>query len=187
MQKEIHLSSQQYFDCVMMFFLAYMVIELPAGILLRYCHPRYVFAGALISFGVFAALLSVSNYAGVMVLRVLIGLGEAFVNNGFIYISLWYRPSELSLRTGAIYCMTPVAGAVSGLLAYGVGKDLPGVYGLSAWKWLFIVEGASTIGFGLVVLMLLPGLPETVAEKGTFLFKHQQERQIIMQRAKASE
>jgi MFS family permease len=78
-----------------------MLLELPAGLSLRYIHPRYVFSAALISFGIFAACLSaVDGYAGLMVLRVLIGLGEVFVNNAFIYISLWYRPKELALRTG---------------------------------------------------------------------------------------
>ena len=79
-----------------------MLLELPAGLSLRYIHPRYVFSTALISFGTFAACLSVvDGYAGLMVLRVLTGLGEVFVNCGFIYISLWYRPSELALRTGS--------------------------------------------------------------------------------------
>ena len=82
--------------------------------------------------------------------------------------------------------MTPVAGAVSGLLAYGVGKNMDGTHETPAWKWLFIIEGSATIGFGLIVLLLLPGLPETVAEKGTFLFRHEDERQLILKRLRAS-
>ncbi len=82
--------------------LGYMLLELPAGLSLRYIHPKYIFSGALICFGIFSACMAaVDGYAGVMVLRVLTGLAEVFVNNGFIYISLWYRPSELSLRTGS--------------------------------------------------------------------------------------
>lgn len=85
----------------MMFYLGYMIIELPAGLLIRYVHPRYCFSGALIGFGVFAMLMTVAGgYAGIMVLRVLIGLGEALVNNAWIFISLWYRPNELSRRSG---------------------------------------------------------------------------------------
>ena len=81
--------------------IGYMVLELPAGLLLRYVRPRYVFGAALIGFGTFAACFAATtSYAGVMILRVLVGLGEVFVNNGFIYISLWYKPTELSLRTG---------------------------------------------------------------------------------------
>lgn len=78
-----------------------MVIELPAGMLMKVLHPRYVIGGNAILFGVFACAMSAAkSYAPVMVLRVLIGLSEAFVNNAYLYISLWYRPDELALRTG---------------------------------------------------------------------------------------
>lgn len=81
-----------------------MVIELPAGMALRYIHPRYVFASSLVIFGICATCLAASrNYAAVMVLRLLIGLGEAFINNSWIFISLWYKPQELSLRAGKPY------------------------------------------------------------------------------------
>lgn len=80
-----------------------MVIELPAGLLMRVIHPRYVIGVPAILFGVFAcAMVAAKSYAAVMVLRVLIGLGEAFLNNAYLYISLWYRPEELSLRTGEL-------------------------------------------------------------------------------------
>lgn len=78
-----------------------MIIELPAGLLMKVVHPRYVIGINAILFGVFACSMSAAkSYATVMVLRVLIGLSEAFVNNAYLYISLWYRPDELSLRTG---------------------------------------------------------------------------------------
>lgn len=102
MQADVGLSAQQYLNCVMMFYLGYMLIELPAGMALRYVHPRYCFAGALFAFGAFAALLSISGYAGIMVLRLLIGLAEVFITNSFIYISLWYRHDEMAKRTGEL-------------------------------------------------------------------------------------
>lgn len=102
MQKDLHLSSQQYLNCVMMFFFGYMIIELPAGMALRYAHPRYVFAAALTLFGLFSTLFCVSGYGGVLALRFFIGLAEAVVNNAWIYISLWYMPNEMAMRTGML-------------------------------------------------------------------------------------
>ena len=125
MEEDLNLSDQQFLNVIMMFCtstpsiicktlmeidLGYMLLELPAALSLRYIHPRYVFSGALICFGVLSACLSVANgYAGLMILRVLIGLGEVFIQCGFIYISLWYRPSELSLRAGR-YSLTQQLG-----------------------------------------------------------------------------
>lgn len=86
-----------------------------------------------------------------------------------------------------IYVMTPVAGAVSGLLAYGVGQGMEGTHGIPAWKWLFIIEGVATVGFGFIVILLLPGIPENTAKTGSWLFPSQEERHIILLRSRASE
>lgn len=78
-----------------------MTVELVAGLLLRIFHSRYTIGAAAILFGVFAcAMAAAKSYAPVIVLRLLIGLAEAFINNAYLYISLWYKPDELSLRTG---------------------------------------------------------------------------------------
>jgi MFS family permease len=81
-----------------------MLIELPAAMSLRYFQPRYVFGLALIAFGIFAAVIPPArSYGAIMALRVLIGLGEAFTTNAFIFVSLWYKPEELATRIGETY------------------------------------------------------------------------------------
>lgn len=42
-----------------------------------------------------------------------------------------------------------MAGAFSGLLAYGIGF-MGGVGGYSAWRWIFILEGIVTILVGVI-------------------------------------
>jgi MFS family permease len=176
-----------------------MIIEFPAGLLLRRYHPRYVIGLGAIFFGIFATTVAAAkSYAAVMILRVLLGLAEAFANNAYLYISFWYKAEELSTRTGmltmffsqartnihlaAIYGMTPVAGAVSGLIAYGVQKHLDQSLGYAAWQWLFIIEGGTSIFFALFIIALLPALPDTVAERGSVIFKHEDERRLISAR-----
>ena len=88
----------------------------------------------------------------------------------------------LTRGTGLIYCSTPVAGFASGLIAYGVQKHLQHTGGYMAWQWLFIIEGIPTIALGLVVLVLLPSLPDRIAKTGHFLFKDPKEREIMLQR-----
>lgn len=78
--------------------------------------------------------------------------------------------------------MTPVAGAISGVISYGVGKHLDGASGLQSWQWLFIIEGVATCGFALIVLVLMPGMPDLVAEHGSWLFRSETEKQIISRR-----
>ena len=78
-----------------------MVVELPAILSLRVIPPNYVFGLAVVFFGIFSACFSQSkSYAAVIILRLLIGIAEAFVQSGWVFLSLWYRKEELSTRTG---------------------------------------------------------------------------------------
>ena len=48
-------------------------------------------------------------------------------------------------RTALLYSGSLLSGAFSGLIAAGITNGLDGAKGLSAWRWLFIVEGAITV------------------------------------------
>jgi MFS family permease len=107
-----------------------------------YFKPGHQFGLATIVFGLLAtSIAAVKNYGSLIAIRFLLGLSEAFVQVGFVYLSLWYTHSEIALRCALFYVSGPLAGAASGLIAYGVAKDLNGVHGIASWKWLFIVEG----------------------------------------------
>ena len=78
-----------------------MVFELPAALSLRIFRPGWAYGTAVVLFGVFACCLSsVKSYAPVMVIRLFIGLAEAFVQTGWVFLSLWYKHDELATRTG---------------------------------------------------------------------------------------
>lgn len=89
------------------------------------------------------------------------------------------------MAPAAIYGTTPLAGAFSGLIAYRVEKNLQNALGHIAWEWLFIIEGSASIIFALIVVALLPALPDTVAEKGSLFFRHENERKLIALRMAA--
>jgi hypothetical protein len=44
-----------------------------------------------------------------------------------------------------LYSGSLLSGAFSGLIAAGITDGLNGARGLSAWRWLFIIEGALTV------------------------------------------
>ncbi len=57
-------------------------------------------------FGIVTSLISVSgSYAGLMVLRLLLGIGEAVMTTGLLYLNLWYRRDELAWRSGKLNIM----------------------------------------------------------------------------------
>jgi Na+/melibiose symporter-like transporter len=58
--------------------------------------------------------------------------------------------------------MSTLAGAFNGLIAYGIDKDMDGLHGWRAWRWIFLIEGAMPCVAAFCVLFLLPDSPETL-------------------------
>lgn len=54
-----------------------------------------------------------------------------------------------------------IAGAFGNLIAAGILKGLDGTRGISAWRWLYILEGVITMATGIVICLVLPDFPET--------------------------
>jgi sugar phosphate permease len=77
------------------------------------------------------------------------------------YLTFWYRNDERSLRVALILASATLAGAFGGAIAYGVGH-MNGTSGLSAWRWLFILEGIPSCISAFFVWFFLPDYPETV-------------------------
>lgn len=77
------------------------------------------------------------------------------------YLTFWYRTEERSIRVAIILASATLAGAFGGAIAYGVGH-MNQVAGLSAWRWLFILEGIPSCVSSIAVWFFLPDYPETV-------------------------
>ncbi len=75
-----------------------------------------------------------------------------------------------------------MAGLFSGLVAWAVAKDLEGVDGRHAWQWLFLVEGIPTIALGIMVWLLLPGMPDQLIKNPFLTFRNRGERELILRR-----
>lgn len=76
-----------------------MTFMLPGNLALKALGPNRTIAGACVMFGVVVCCLSqAKNYSTVMGLRVLIGIGEAFIQGGGLYLSAWYGRHELATR-----------------------------------------------------------------------------------------
>jgi predicted MFS family arabinose efflux permease len=83
----------------------FFVVDFPIGLAMNAFPAQRVFAVATLTFGPAACLISVAGgFAGLMVLRLILGCGEAVFTMGFLYLSLRYKPEELALRTGDEAC-----------------------------------------------------------------------------------
>ena len=54
-----------------------------------------------------------------------------------------------------------LAGAFGGIVAGAIAKTLDGAHGIAGWRWLFLVEGVSTVGVAFITPFFLLNYPKT--------------------------
>jgi MFS family permease len=80
----------------------------------------------------------VHNLAGLVVTRVFLGMFESGFFPGIcFYLTMWYRRTEYCIRLAIFFSIATMAGAFSGLLAFGIGH-MAGVGGKNSWSWIFM-------------------------------------------------
>jgi len=111
----------------------------------------------------------VQNYAGLLSARLFLGVAEAGLFPGVAYyLTMWYCRHEIQLRQTLFFSAASIAGAFSGLLAFGISK-MDGIGGLEGWRWIFIFEGLLTCVIGIIAFILIVDFPEKAQNTWKFL------------------
>ena len=110
--------------------------------------------------GLTCCMAAINDFEYLVVLRIFVGVFESgFAPGILLIISSWYKRTEQSLRFAIYISAAVLSGAFGGLLAGAISSGLEGVHGIRGWKWLFIVEGAATIGWAIVSAFILLDFP----------------------------
>ncbi|KXT05839.1 hypothetical protein AC578_1101 [Pseudocercospora eumusae] len=159
---ETSMTSLQYTIALMVFLIAYALFEVPSNYMLKRMRPSRWISFLMLSWGAITmGLGGTQNFGSVTAVRFLLGVFEAGLFPGLVYyLTFWYRPEERSIRVALILASATLAGAFGGAIAYGVGH-MNQVSGLSAWRWLFILEGLPSLLSSVFVFFFLPDYPET--------------------------
>ncbi|KAM5454840.1 hypothetical protein MaudCBS49596_002137 [Microsporum audouinii] len=157
----------RYSVVLLVFFVPYFIFELPSNLLLRKVGSATWLAG--ISFAWGTLMLGsgfVHNYASLVVLRLLLGLFEAGLFPGCVYlISCWYMRYEVQTRLAIFYLISVLVGGFSSLLSFGL-IQMEGLAGFHGWRWIFIVEGAMTQVIAIAAYFLIIDFPDKAAKTG---------------------
>ncbi|KAF9886341.1 hypothetical protein FE257_011600 [Aspergillus nanangensis] len=159
--KDLQLGGLQWNTVLSVFFIPYILLEIPSNMVLkRVKRPSFYLGVLILAWGVIMTLTGVvQNFAGLLVTRILLGVFESGFFPGAVYLcSFWYMPKELSTRLACFYCASALSGAFSGLLAAGIAK-MDGVGGYEGWRWIFILEGLVTVMVGIASFFLLIDTP----------------------------
>ncbi|KAH7231472.1 hypothetical protein FSOLCH5_015210 [Fusarium solani] len=179
LQEDLNMTGDQYNWCLTVFFFTYAAFEVPSNLLLKKLRPSVWLPAIMVAWGVVMTLMGiVKNYHGLLVARVFLGLTEAGLFPGVAYyLTMWYCRHEIQFRQALFFSAASVAGAFSGLLAFGIAK-MDGVGGLEGWRWIFILEGIATVLTSVVAFFALHDFPETAS------FLTEEERAFVVFRLK---
>jgi ACS family tartrate transporter-like MFS transporter len=144
------------------FYVGYLLFEVPSNLILLRMGARAWIARILVSWGLISsAMMFVTGPWSFAALRVLLGVAEAGFFPGIIYyLSDWF-PTRVRARAVSRFML-------GGVVASMVGNPLSGfilqfmdqVGGLWGWQWVFLLEGVPAVALGFVTLAYLTDRPE---------------------------
>ncbi|KAL2129360.1 hypothetical protein VTI74DRAFT_7897 [Chaetomium olivicolor] len=164
LERDLNLTSTEFQTAVSILFVGYLLMQIPSNLFLnKFGKPAIYLPGCMIVWGIISALTAVcSNAAGLLANRFFLGVVEAAYFPGCLYyLSCWYTRKELGFRTAVLYSGALISGAFSGLISAGITYGMDGTRGLSAWRWMFIIEGVATVVVAMACYFVLPNFPRT--------------------------
>ncbi|EHA26635.1 hypothetical protein ASPNIDRAFT_134002 [Aspergillus niger ATCC 1015] len=126
MQADLDLTSGQYSIALVVFFIGYVVFEVPSNLVLSHTRPSLFLTGIMVIWGALTCVMGViKDYKHLVVLRALIGCVEAgFAPGVLLVLSSWYKRTEQSKRFGVYISAAILSGAFGSLLAAATSKRL---------------------------------------------------------------
>lgn len=159
MRDDLGFSDSIYGLGASLFYVTYVLLEIPGAILAQRWSVRKWIARIMLSWGGITILTAyIHNVREFYLARLLLGAAEAsFFPAIIIYLTRWFTVKDRARAIAAfyigVYVSTFVGAAVAGWL-------LPTHWmGLSGWRWLFIVEGVPALVLGVITLFYLTEYP----------------------------
>ena len=161
MNKALGISATAFGLGAGLFFVGYVIVEVPSNVIMHKVGARRWIARIMISWGVVAAGQAlVQGETSFYLARILLGVMEAgFFPGAILYLTLWFPAAQRARVVGLFMLAVPLSTAL-GAPVGGLLLKLDGVAGLAGWQWLFIVEGVPTVIIGFMVMAWLTDRPE---------------------------
>ena len=164
MNQELGLSQQAYGLGAGIFFIGYVLFEVPNNLMLARVGARLWIARIMVCWGLAATALALT--AGpwsLAALRFLLGVAESgFFPGVILYLTYWFPLAHRARAVALLMTATPLAGLIGSPLS-GWILGLHEILGLSGWQWIFILEGIPAVVLGVAVFFLLPSSPAEAA------------------------
>ncbi|KAH7171500.1 major facilitator superfamily domain-containing protein [Dactylonectria macrodidyma] len=182
-EEDLNFKGNDFANLTSLFYVTYVIFEIPWVLAVKRYGANSVIAIAIILWSIVVISTGfIHSYTHAVVLRLILGFTEAgiFPALSFLISTIYPRGSQAK-RIAVLYGSTALAGAFGGLIAYAI-QMMGDRLGIAAWRWLFIIEGAISIVFGLACWATLPRSSEEawfLKEDEKRLMKDRRARDIV--------
>src|SRR6266850_3652346 len=141
------------------FFIGYLILEIPGALIVDRWSARKWFARILISWGLCSALTAfVRTPHQFYAARFMLGVAEAgFFPGIIVYFTHWFTSRDRARALSGLVMAVP--------FSLALGAPISGLllkvnwHGVAGWKWLFLLEGLPAVALGIATLFLLTDRP----------------------------
>jgi MFS transporter, ACS family, phthalate transporter len=171
-QSDLNLTDASYGLGVGLFYVGYILFEVPSNLLLQKIGARKTITRIMCLWGlVSAAMAFVTRPQEFYLARILLGAAEAGFFPGIIlYLTFWF-PNRVRGRVMSFFVLAiAVSGMIGGPISGLIMQHLGGFLGFKSWQWLFLIEGMLPVMMGVAAFFVLDDRPRdarwlSVAEK----------------------
>jgi ACS family tartrate transporter-like MFS transporter len=159
MKSDLGLTDSVFGTASGIFFIGYFALQIPGALLVERWSARRLLALTLITWGALTTLTGfVRTPLELYGARFLLGAAEAgFFPGVIVYLSHWFVAEDRGKAVARFMSAIPIG--------FIIGAPLAGIilrldwFGLSGWRWLFLLEGLPAIVLGIVTFFVLPDWP----------------------------
>ncbi|MBE7209548.1 MAG: MFS transporter [Gluconacetobacter diazotrophicus] len=160
MNRDLGLDAAQFGFAASVFFVGYLLVEIPSNLALHRYGARRWLARIMVSWGLVTVLTAfVTGALGLYVLRFLLGVAEAgFFPGAILFLSLWVPRRYRAQVLGSFYVAQPLTFVVGAPLASAL-MELHAPAGLAGWRFMYLGVGVLAVLTGVATFLLLPDRP----------------------------
>ena len=160
MNDDLALSAAQFGFASGVFFIGYILLEVPSNLALHKFGARIWLSRIMISWGIVSLLFVwVGNVEQLYALRFILGVAEAgFFPGAILFLSLWVPARHRSKILALFYLAQPLTTVIGAPLA-GALIQAHGLFGLEGWRVMFLGVSIPAIVIGIIAFFYLADSP----------------------------
>ena len=161
MNDDLALSAAQFGFASGVFFIGYILLEVPSNLALHKFGARKWLARIMVSWGIVALLFTwVQNFEQLWILRFVLGVAEAgFFPGAILFLSLWVPAKHRSKILALFYLAQPLTTVIGAPLAGALIQQHGVFFGLEGWRFMYFGVAIPAIIVGVIAWFYLKDKP----------------------------